>query len=146
MDTSTLESAQSEGSGSGEPGSSVVEVLGAGADALADDEADAEVLGAGADALADDEADVEALGSGALSVGDADVLADSDTVALADGVGVPSVANAVGADSSASGAIAAVAAAAAMARRSFMKTSKIRCATSGDTLGRPPRVGRGCGP
>ncbi|MEU9283385.1 hypothetical protein AB0D57_01330 [Streptomyces sp. NPDC048275] len=85
-------------------------------------------LGAGADSLADSDAEAVSLGSGAVSVGDAgtDSLADSETVAL--GEELSSVAKAVGAESSASGAMAAVAAATAMARRSFMKTSKVRCA------------------
>jgi hypothetical protein len=69
------------------------------------------------------------------------------SVAVAEGDD-DSSANAAGADSSASGAMAAVAAAAARARRSFMKTSKSQGAPRrrGTSWGRPPRVGRGCGP
>ncbi|MFF3483840.1 hypothetical protein ACFYXC_11190 [Streptomyces sp. NPDC002701] len=114
MLTSTEVSSHTDGSGSGVSDGSGAEVLGAGLDAGAD------VLGL-ADGVAD--SDVEVLGEAdgeADSETDADGLADSDTEAL--GVGV--VANAAGADSSASGAMTAVVAAAAMTRRIFMKTSE----------------------
>ncbi|WP_315903679.1 hypothetical protein [Streptomyces rhizosphaerihabitans] len=128
MDTWTLESEHSEGSGSGDSDS---EVLGAG------DDAGAEPLGAGA--LADGDVGVDAgvdVGAEADSVLDdgSGVVpgalgdADSDVFTLGDGL---SSANAAGAtDSNASGAMTAVAAAVAMARRSFMKTSDVRCAVN----------------
>ena len=94
---------------------------------------EAESLGAGADALVDDDAEEAGatrsrrLGSGLGELGEAD-SGDSDTLAL--GVGFSS-ANAAGAtDSNASGAMTAVAAAVAMARRSFMKTSEVRSAVN----------------
>ncbi|MFD5230729.1 hypothetical protein ACFWJ5_19785 [Streptomyces qaidamensis] len=118
-------------------------------DGLGDVEALAEADASGADSLTD------ALGVGDVSAdsdsvtdGEGDVSgADSLTDALGVGV-VSSVAYAAGAASSATGAMTAVAAAAAMARRSFMKTSE-SLAYHGlryELWGRPPRVGRGCGP
>ncbi|MEV8032682.1 hypothetical protein [Streptomyces sp. NPDC086182] len=124
MDTWTLESEQSEGWGSGDsdPGAlgagdvAGAELLGARAFAEGDVGVDAGVdAGAEADSVLDD-------GSGALGDGDSDVFT------LGDGL---SSANAAGAtDSSASGAMTAVAAAVAMARRTFMKTSDVRCAVN----------------
>ncbi|MFD0504866.1 hypothetical protein ACFQ0G_22115 [Streptomyces chiangmaiensis] len=86
---------------------------------------DAELLGdteslADADSLGDLDADVDALGD---VVSEAEALVDGDD-------DWSSVANAAGADISASGAMAAVAATAVRARRNFMKTSKIRCAAT----------------
>jgi hypothetical protein len=122
METSTLESWHSDGSGSGvSDGVGDVDVLGAGVAEVVV-VAVAVALEVGGVAFAD--ADLVSVGAGVVLVGVADAvsLAVSDTVVL--GEGLPSVANAAGAESSASGAIAAVAAATAMARRSFMKTSE----------------------
>ncbi|GGW90466.1 hypothetical protein GCM10010383_20050 [Streptomyces lomondensis] len=147
MLTSTLVSSHTDGSGSGASDSSGSDVVGAGVDGLADVLGELEV--SGADSLTD------ALGVGDVSAG-VDSVADgegdvSGAVSLTEALGVgvvSSVAYAAGAASSATGAMTAVAAAAAMARRSFMKTSESPAyrGVRYERWGRPPRVGRGCGP
>ncbi|GGR13601.1 hypothetical protein GCM10015536_19160 [Streptomyces griseomycini] len=148
MLTSTLVSAHTDGSGSGDSVSSGADVLGAGLVAEED------VLGAGADSLVEE----LGLGSPVSSVDPVDSLADgegdvsvvssvvedsvAEAVAEALDAGAGSVAYAAGAARRATGAITAVAAAAAMARRSFMKTSGSSVCRECGTGGRRLRAGR----
>ncbi|GGY03019.1 hypothetical protein GCM10010384_03740 [Streptomyces djakartensis] len=148
MLTSTLVSLHADGSGSGDSGS---EVVGAGEDGLAEVLAGgvvsgAEVLGGGVVSGA------EVLGGGVVSGAEVlggGVVSEADSLTDVLGAGdVSSLAYAAGAASSATGAMTAVAAAAAIARRSFMKTSESPAyhGLRYELWGRPPRVGRGCGP
>jgi hypothetical protein len=84
-------------------------------------------------------------GSAGVLSGAVGVFSPAGVLSVAVGVGDPS-AKAFGAANRASGAIAAVAAAAASARRSFMKTSEVRCAAlprhaSGEASACGARVG-----